>query len=77
MKSEVKRKRLRFTLGGRVRLHESYFGRAYFRPSPAPYPAVHFNSKSNMAGLIYDRELITLARTNKTPALQATYYQRW
>ena len=39
-------------------------------PSP-PTPTAHSNSKTNMAGRINDRELITLARTNKTPALQA------
>ena len=32
-------------------------------------PTVHSNSKSNMAFRINDRELITLARPNKTPAL--------
>ena len=37
-----------------------------------PTPTVHSNCKSNMAGRINDRELITLARTNKTPALQAS-----
>ena len=31
---------------------------------------VHSNSKSNMAGRMNDRQLITLARPNKTPALQ-------
>ena len=30
-------------------------------------PTVHSNSKSNMAFRINDRELITLARPNKTP----------
>ena len=30
-------------------------------------PTVHSNSKSNMAFWINDRELITLARPNKTP----------
>ena len=35
-----------------------------------PSPTVHFDCKSNMAGWINDRELITLARTNKTPALR-------
>ena len=39
-------------------------------PSP-PTPTVHSNCKSNMAGRINDRELIKLARTNKTPAQQA------
>ena len=34
-----------------------------------PTPTVHSNYKSNMARRINDRELITLVRTNKTPAL--------
>lgn len=29
---------------------------------------VHYNSKSNMASQMNDRELITLARPNETPA---------
>ena len=37
-----------------------------------PTPTVQSNFKSNMAGRINDRELITLARTNWTPALQAS-----
>ena len=41
-----------------------------FARSPLPTPTFHSNSKSNMAGRINDRELITLARPNKTPALQ-------
>ena len=39
--------------------------------SPPPTPTVYSNSKSNVAGLINDRELITLAPTNKKPTLQA------
>ena len=35
---------------------------------PPPTPTVHSNCKSNIAGRINDRELITLARTHKTPA---------
>ena len=42
-----------------------------FAHSPLPAPTVHSNSKSNMAGRINDRELITLARPNKMPALEA------
>ena len=30
-----------------------------------------------MAGRTNDRELLALARTNKTPALQATYYSKF
>ena len=41
-----------------------------FSLPPPPSPTVHFDCKSNMAGWINDRELITLARTNKTPALR-------
>ena len=40
---------------------------------PTPHtPTVHSHSKSNMTSRINDCELITLARPNKTPALQAT-----
>ena len=42
-----------------------------FLLSPAPTPTVHSNCKSKMAGRTNDRELLALARTNKTPALQA------
>ena len=42
-----------------------------FSLPPPPSPTVHFDCKSNMAGWINDRELITLARTNKTLALRA------
>ena len=38
----------------------------------SPIPTVHANSKSNMAGRLKDRELITLAPTNKTPTLQTS-----
>ena len=40
-------------------------------PPPLPSPTVYPDSKSNMAGRINDRELITLAPTNKKPTLQA------
>ena len=40
---------------------------------PTPHtPTVHSHSKSNMTGRINDYELITLARPDKTPTLQAT-----
>ena len=42
-----------------------------FSPPPPPTPTVHSNCKSNIAGLTNDRELLALAHTNKTPALQA------
>ena len=38
------------------------------RPLPIPPP---FDCKSNVAGRINDHDLTTLARTNKSPALQA------
>ena len=41
---------------------------------PPPTPTVHSNYKSNMADRINDRELITLARPNKKPALQAGWF---
>ena len=41
-----------------------------FSLPPPPSPTVHFDCKSNMAGWINDRELIKLARTNKTPGLR-------
>ena len=48
----------------------SLFEQASSRPSPAsPTPTVH----SNMARRINDREFVTLARINKTPALQAIF----
>ena len=40
-------------------------------PPPPPPPPVYSDSKSNMAGRINDRELITLVPTNKKPTLQA------
>ena len=40
-----------------------------FSRSPRPLPP--FDCKSNVAGRINDHDLTTLARTNKTPALQA------
>ena len=42
-----------------------------FALPPPPTPTVHSNSKSNRAGRINDREFTTLARTNRTRALQA------
>ena len=36
--------------------------------SPPPTPTVHSNS--NKGGRINDREILKIARTNKTPALQ-------
>ena len=51
----------------------SEWGSEDFALPPPPHPStVHSNCKSNMDGRINDRELITLALTNKTPALQAT-----
>ena len=41
--------------------------------SPPPNPTVHSNYNSNMAGQIIDGEPVTLARPNKTPALQAIW----
>ena len=40
-------------------------------PPLPPTPTVYSDSKSNMAGRINDRELITLVPTNKKPTLQA------
>ena len=40
-------------------------------PRPLPPPPPPFDCKSNVAGRINDHDLTTLARTNKTPALQA------
>ena len=42
-------------------------GEWVFSLPPPPTPTVHSNCKSNMADQINDRELLTLARTNKTP----------
>ena len=42
-------------------------------PRPLPH-TVHSNSKSSITVRINDREFITLARTNKTPALQARFH---
>ena len=48
-------------------------GRRLFALPPPPTSTVHSNyCKSNMSGRINDRELITSACTNKTPALQAS-----
>lgn len=46
-------------------------GRRLLALPPTPTPTAHSNSKRNVAGRIDDRELITLARINKTPTLQA------
>lgn len=41
-------------------------------PLPLPStPTVYLTPKSDMVGRINDREHMTLARTNKTPPLQA------
>ena len=42
-----------------------------FSPPPPPTPTVHSNCKSKMAGRTNDRELLALARINKTPVLHA------
>ena len=61
---------------GGVLLFNSPFGhRRLLALPPPPTPTVHPYSKSNMPGWINDRELTTLARTNKTPALQASLRQ--
>ena len=49
-------------------------GRRLHAFPPPPTPTVHSNYKSNMADRINDRELITLARPNKKPALQAGWF---
>ena len=48
-------------------------------PFLASYPAIHSNSKSNIAGRINDREPITLARPNKMPTPQANFktFEKW
>ena len=61
MRSTVKNKKKKG--GGR--------GVKILAPPPPPTPTVYSNSKSNMAGRINDRELITLVPTNKKPTLQA------
>lgn len=43
-----------------------------FLPFPTPSPTIHSDCKSKMAGRTNDHELLALARTNKTLALQAT-----
>lgn len=43
---------------------------------PTP-PTVHSIFKSDMAGRINDRKLLTLIRPNKTPALQARSNSYW
>ena len=53
-------------------LFNSLLGQVSFHAPPAPYPPPPpFDCKSNVAGRINDHDLTTLARTNKTPALQA------
>ena len=49
-------------------------GRRLHAFPPPPTPTVLSNYKSNMADRINDRELITLARPNKTPALQGGWF---
>ena len=49
---------------------------SFFSLFPSPLPStstIHSSSNSNMAGRINDCELITLARINEAPALQATW----
>ena len=69
--------RTKFVPKGRSSVKNKERGRGWevkiFALRPPPTPTVHFNSKSNIAGRINDRELLTLARTGKTPVLQA----RW
>ena len=53
-------------------LFNSLLGQVSFRAPQPPTLLLHlFDYKSNVAGRRNDRELTTLARTNKTPALQA------
>ena len=52
-------------------LFPSSSGRCLLALSPPPTSTVHSDSKSNMVGRKNDRELLTLARPNNTPALQA------
>ena len=49
--------------------------RRLFSPPPPPTSTVHSDCKSKMAGRTNDRELLALARTNKTPALQGNRAQ--
>ena len=69
--------RRKFVPKGRSSVKNKERGRGWevkiFALRPPPTPTVHFNSKSNIAGRINDHELLTLARTGKTPVLQA----RW
>ena len=69
--------RTKFVPKGRSSVKNKERGRGWevkiFALRPPPTSTVHFNSKSNIAGRINDRELLTLARTGKTPVLQA----RW
>ena len=65
----------KFVPGGRSKVKSKERGegeevKISFSLPPPPSPTVHFDCKSNMAGWITDRELITLARTNKTPAVR-------
>ena len=45
--------------------------RRLFSPPPPPTSTIHSDCKSKMAGRTNDHELLALARTNKTLALQA------
>ena len=69
--------RRKFVPKGRSSVKNKERGRGWevkiFALLPPPTPTVHSNSKSNIAGRINDCELLTLARTSKTPVLQA----RW
>ena len=69
--------RRKFVPKGRSSVKNKERGRGWdvkiFALRPPPTPTVHSNSKSNIAGRINDCELLTLARTSKTPVLQA----RW
>ena len=69
--------RRKFVPKGRSSVKNKKRGRGWevkiFALRPPPTPTVHSNSKSNIASRINDCELLTLARTSKTPVLQA----RW
>ena len=69
-------KRKKFVPGGRSMVKKKREGWGWGSEDfalPTPHtPTVHSHSKSNMTGRINDCELITLARPDKTPALQAT-----
>ena len=73
--SERLGERKKFVLWGRrSKIRRRKVGVEEWRFSPLPRPptpTVYSNSKSNIAGRINDRELITLVPTNKKPTLQA------